>query len=157
PLVVAGSSLGALSFGRVGPARPFAEAEIARVEALAGGWAAEIARARAEEATAPSPLQQALGAIAAAAARLCDARGATPAVVGGGQLTEVASHGPRAGATQDRPPSPLDRASVLGRAVLERRTIRAPDLGAPLESGDGHEGVREAPSSSPTVLAAPLL
>jgi signal transduction histidine kinase len=102
--------------------------------------------------SSPIDLQGVFANIAASAARLCDAYDATIFQVDGDNLRIVAHHGPI-------PPGgtlPLTRGYLIGRAVLDRRTIQVADL--PAESDDYPEGSDRARRlGHRTILAVPLI
>jgi two-component system NtrC family sensor kinase len=90
--------------------------------------------------------------IAASAARLCDAHDATMYQVDGGNLTLIAHHGPipQSGTFH------LARGLVIGRAILDRRTIHVADLQA--ETEEFPEGSDRAHHlGHRTNLAVPLI
>jgi signal transduction histidine kinase len=74
--------------------------------------------------SSPTDLQRVFAEIAVSAARLCDANDATIYQVDGGNLRLVAHHGP----IPQTGTFPLARGLVIGRAVLDRRTIHVADL-----------------------------
>jgi signal transduction histidine kinase len=104
-------------------------------------------------ASSPTDVQPVLNVVAENAARLCDATDAVIHRIDGDNIRVVANYGPLPG--QDRGLLTIDRDSIPGRAIIERRTLHIDDLAALPE----HElrarfartiGVR-------TVLATPLL
>ena len=102
-------------------------------------------------ASSPTDVQPVLDAVAESAARLCDATDVAISRVEGESLKTVANYGSLAAA----PNPPFDRASIPGRAILDRQTIHIHDLEAvpkdELRARFARSlGVR-------TVLATPLL
>jgi GAF domain-containing protein len=79
--------------------------------------------------SSPMDLHRVFAAIAASAARLCDAYDSVIRQVDGELLRLVAHHGP----IPVDSTWPLTRGIVVGRAVLERRTIHVADLQAELD------------------------
>ena len=105
--------------------------------------------------SSPTDLQPVLDAVAENAARLCDATDANIFRVQGESILLVASRG-------DIPSPPLrtrtiDRRSVTGRAVVDRRTIHIHDLAAEPESEYPISRALQQQISHRTTLATPLL
>ena len=105
-------------------------------------------------ASSPTDIQPVLNAVAESAVRLCAAEDATIRLVCGNLLQQVAHHGtiPTAGAEQDRP---INRQSVMGRAVVNRQLVHIEDLLtlADTEFPGAHVPGRDIR----TMLAMPLL
>ena len=80
-------------------------------------------------ASSPTDVEPVLRAIVEVAARLCGAQSAAIRRVVGQVFEGAAVFGPDFGSERD-PRLPVDRDSVIGRAVLEHRTIDIPDLDA---------------------------
>jgi GAF domain-containing protein len=101
-------------------------------------------------------LQSVLNAVAARAARLCDSIDAQIFRIDGHVLRIAASYGsfPKTTSEEARP---ISRASVTGRAVVDRRTIRLHDLAAEsdLEFPEGMSFQRRF--GHRTIVATPLL
>jgi len=76
----------------------------------------------------PSDVLPVLDAIAERAARLCDASAASMYLTEGDTLRHLASKGPSPDPVTHVDCLPINRDSLAGRAVLERRTIQLPDL-----------------------------
>ena len=105
-------------------------------------------------ASSPTDIQPVLDVVAESAVRLCAAEDATIRLVHGNQLQQVAHHGtiPTAGAEQDRP---INRQSVMGRAVVDRQLIHIKDL-IPLAETE-FLGAHVPGRDIHTMLAMPLL
>ena len=103
--------------------------------------------------SSPSDLQPVLDTIASSAAHLCGATDAQIFRVDGDSIRRVASHGPIP--TWER--IGINRESVPGRAVVDRRTIHVRDMEAESDTtlAVGKAGQREI--GFRTVLATPLL
>ena len=105
-------------------------------------------------ASSPTDIQPVLDVVAENAARLCDATDAVIHRIDGDKLRAVANYGPLPG-MGSRELLPIDRDSIPGRVIIDRRTLHIEDLGA-LPEDDFRArfartiGVR-------TVLATPLL
>jgi GAF domain-containing protein len=122
----------------------------------------ELAEAREQQAataeilaaisSSPTDLEGIFSAMAACAARLCDANDAsTIHQVDGGVFRLVAHQGSIPAATL-----PLVRGMVTGRAIMERRTVHVADLQA--ETDEYPEGSDRARSIGfRTILAVPLI
>ncbi|HLC42497.1 MAG TPA: MASE2 domain-containing protein, partial [Methylomirabilota bacterium] len=82
--------------------------------------------------SSPTDIQPVFAAVAASAARLCDAFDAAIFRVDTDVLRLVAQEGPIAGYPVGQGP-PLDRGTPAGRAVLDRRTIHVADAQAEIE------------------------
>jgi signal transduction histidine kinase len=76
----------------------------------------------------PSDVQPVLEAIAERAARLCDASSASMYLTEGDTLRHLASKGPSPAQVTHVDTLPINRDSLAGRAVIERKTIQLPDL-----------------------------
>jgi two-component system NtrC family sensor kinase len=106
-------------------------------------------------ASSPTDIQPVLEVVAEAAARVCGAEDATIRLVEGNVLRRVAHQGVIS--TNQAEELPIDRGSVTGRAVVDRRVIHIADM--------ANEGAEEFPttytlntrSGIRTVLVAPLL
>src|SRR6516164_11525857 len=90
---------------------------------------------------APMDLQVVFAAIAASAARLCDANDASIFQVEGDYLRLVAHHGPISAGPIGQFTLPLTRGVSAGRAVLERRISHVADL---LAEGDEYPEGRDS-------------
>jgi signal transduction histidine kinase len=76
----------------------------------------------------PTDVQPVLDAIAERAARLCDASAASMYLTEGDVLRHLASKGPSPDPVSHIDTLPIDRQSISGRALLERRTIHVADM-----------------------------
>jgi GAF domain-containing protein len=104
--------------------------------------------------SSPSDIQPVLDTVAKAAARLCDASDAIIYRSYGELLQVVAS----AGHTEWTQGSvPINRGSVTGRAVLDRRTIHIYDLASESDAEFPEGKARQKRFGQRTVLATPLL
>jgi signal transduction histidine kinase len=106
--------------------------------------------------SSPTDVQPVFEAVARSAARFCDARDAIIVRLEGGVLRYVLGVGPFGANTPYRD-LPITRASVAGRAVVDRTTVHIRDLAA--ESGDEFAVTKEIGGrlGHRTLLAAPLL
>jgi signal transduction histidine kinase/putative methionine-R-sulfoxide reductase with GAF domain len=175
PLLQRGVPLGAIAVVRM-ERRPFTEQQIELVRTFADQAVIAIENARLftglsealerQTATAeilrvisgsPTDLQPVLDAVAENAARVCGADDAIILRIEGDEFRRVAEHGPipkNRGATPFATPG--DRATVAGRAVMDRRTIQVPDaLEADAEYPE--TGARAKRLGFRTLLATPLL
>lgn len=106
-------------------------------------------------------LQAVLDAIAAQAARLCHARLAAVSRVEAGGLRLAAHHGAlpvsRTGEAGAMARTPVDRTSVNGRAVVDRRTLHIHDLAAESEDEFPTAKALQKRDGTRTILVVPLL
>jgi two-component system NtrC family sensor kinase len=105
-------------------------------------------------ASSPTDVQPVLKAVAATAARLCDARDVVIDRVEGDVLEHVAVYGPMPIARSQRP---LTRGTPAGRAMIDRQTIHVHDLTAELETEFPESKTRQAITGTRTIVATPLL
>jgi GAF domain-containing protein len=105
-------------------------------------------------ASSPTDVQPVLDAVAATAARLCDARDALIDRVDGDVFEHVAVYGamPVAGSRR-----PLTRATSAGRAIIDRRTIHIHDVLPELETEYPEAKARQQVTGTRTALVTPLL
>src|SRR6266540_3230778 len=76
----------------------------------------------------PTDVRPVLDAIAQRAARLCDASDASMYLIEDNTLRHLASQGPAADPVTLVETLPIDRNSISGRAILERKTIEVDDM-----------------------------
>jgi len=173
PLMREGIPIGAVHIRRT-EVRPFSEKQIALLQTFADQAVIAIENARLFHelkesldqqtatseilgviASSPTEIQPVLDAVAESAVRLCVAEDATIRLVYGNLLRQVAHHGtiPTAGAEQDRP---INRQSVMGRAVVDRQLIHVEDLRSPLAETE-FLGAHVPGRDIHTMLATPLL
>ena len=129
----------------------------------------QLAEARAHQAAtsetiriisrSPTDLQAVLDAIATQAARLCHARLASVSRVEGEGLRLAAYHGAlpvsRAGEAGSMARTPVDRTSVNGRAVVDRRTLHIHDLAAESEDEFPTAKALQKQDGTRTILVTP--
>jgi signal transduction histidine kinase len=146
PLMREDSAIGAIILWRP-EARAFTNKQVALVKTFADQAAIAIENVRLfnetkealEQQTAiseilrvisgsPTDVQPVLEAIAERAARLCDASVASMYLTDGDMLRLLASRGPTPDPVRNIDALPINRESLSGRAVLERKTIQVPDL-----------------------------
>src|SRR5262249_31006070 len=107
-------------------------------------------------ASSPTDIQPVLDAVAASAARLCDSVDAQIFRVEDDVLRIAASYGALPKTTPEET-RPINRGSVNGRAVVDRRTIHVHDLATESET-EWPEGVAfQRRFGHRTILATPLL
>jgi len=113
---------------------------------------AEILRAIS---ASPTDVQPVLDAIAERAARLCDAAAASMYLTDGNVLRHLASKGPSPDPVSSVEVMPVDRESISGCALLERRTIMVEDM---REAGSEYPLSAEIArnSGARTVVVVPL-
>ena len=78
--------------------------------------------------SSPTDVRPVLDAIAERAARLCDASSASMYLTDGDNLKHLASKGPSAEPVTHVDTLPINRQSISGRAILDRKTMQIPDL-----------------------------
>jgi signal transduction histidine kinase len=104
-----------------------------------------------------SGVEPILNAIAKTAARLCDAHDALIFLVDGDHLRHAAHHGSVPTTRAIGEAIPLNRGTVYGRALLDRRTIHVRDLKAAVRTQYPEIKARQQATGVRTMLAAPLL
>jgi signal transduction histidine kinase/HAMP domain-containing protein/predicted transcriptional regulator with HTH domain len=146
PLMREDHAIGAIQLWRM-EMRAFTEKQVALVKTFADQAAIAIENVRLfnetkeglEQQTAiaeilrvisasPSDVLPVLDAIAERAARLCDASSASMYLIEGNTLRHLASKGPSPDPVSHVETLTINRDSLAGRAVLERKTIQLPDL-----------------------------
>jgi GAF domain-containing protein len=174
PLVREGVALGTIT-ARRSEVRPFSDQEIKLLETFADQAVIAIENVRLfnetkealEQQTAtseilrtisssPTDLQPVLDAIAASAARLCDSIDAQVFRIDGEVLRIAASYGALPKVTP-ADPRPINRSSVNGRAVVDRRTIHIHDLAAESDSEWPVAKAYQKRFGHRTIVATPLL
>src|SRR5262249_19950517 len=174
PLLKDGKLLGIIHIRRL-KVQPFTEQQIRLVETFADQAVIAIENVRLFQelkealeqqtatsdilgviASSPTDLQPVLDTVAASAARLCDSVDARIFRVEGDVLRIAASYGALPKTTPEET-RPINRGSVNGRAVVDRRTIHVHDLAAESET-EWPEGVAfQRRFGHRTILATPLL
>jgi HAMP domain-containing protein len=104
----------------------------------------------------PSDIQPVLDAVAESSTRLCDATDVSIALVDGEVLKVVASHGVLARWWPDEG-IPIERGSVTGRAVVDRRTVHVHDLASEPDEEFPQGKAYQRLGGHRTNLAGPLL
>jgi len=146
PLMREDRAIGGIVLWRT-EARAFTEKQVALVKTFADQGAIAIENVRLfnttkealEQQTAvaeilrvisssPTDVQPVLDAIAERAARLCDASAASMYLTDGDMLRHLASKGPSPDPVSTIDALPINRDSISGRALLERRTIEVDDM-----------------------------
>jgi methyl-accepting chemotaxis protein len=146
PLMREDRAIGAIALWRM-EARPFTEKQIALVKTFADQAAIAIENVRLFNATkealeqqtavaeilrvissSPTDVQPVLDAIAESAARLCDATAASMYLTDGTVLRHLASKGPSPDPVSSVEVLAINRDSISGRALLERRAIEVDDM-----------------------------
>ncbi len=146
PLMREKRAIGSFALWRM-EARAFSEKQIALVKTFADQAAIAIENVRLfnetkealEQQTAiaeilrvisgsPTDVQPVLDAIAERAARLCDAASASMFLTEGNVLRHLASKGPEAEPITHLEAFPINRDSISGRAILDRKTMQIHDL-----------------------------
>jgi signal transduction histidine kinase/putative methionine-R-sulfoxide reductase with GAF domain len=173
PLLRETDAIGAIHLRR-NEVRPFSDKQIALVKTFADQAVIAIENVRLfnelkeslEQQTAtseilgviassPTDVQPVLDAVAATAARLCDASDAViDRVEGENVLEHVAVYGPMPVAKSQRP---LTRSTPACRAIIDRQTIHVNDLAAELETEFPESKTRQAVTGTRTILATPML
>jgi signal transduction histidine kinase len=173
PLLREGVALGVIRISRT-EIRPFTDKQIALLKTFADQAVIAIENVRLfnetkealEQQTAtseilrviassPTDIQPVFAAVAASAARLCDAIDATIFQIDGDRLRVAVHNGPIASHPVGQGPS-LARGTPSGRAVLDRRAIHVADTQAETdEYPEGSEHARRL--GFRTVLAVPLM
>ena len=171
PLRQQGELIGALNARRT-EVRPFTPAQIKLLETFADQAVIAIENVRLFQelkesleqqtatseilgviASSPTDIQPVLDAVAASAARLCDATDAVINRLDGDVVHQVAVHGSMRvpGSHQ------VTRGTPVGRAILDRRTIHVHDLAAELETEYPESMTRQGPIGTRTMLVTPML
>jgi signal transduction histidine kinase len=146
PLMREDRAIGAIALWRM-EARRFSDKQIALVKTFADQAAIAIENVRLFNATkealeqqtavaeilrvissSPTDVQPVLDAIAERAAHLCDAAAASMYLTDGTVLRHLASRGPSPDPVISVEVLPINRDSISGRALLERRTIEVDDM-----------------------------
>jgi signal transduction histidine kinase len=105
-------------------------------------------------ASSPTDIQPVLDAVAATAARLCDARDVLIDRIDGDVLEHVATYGPMPMAPSRRP---LSRGTPAGRAIIDRQTIHIHDVLPLLDTEYTEAKARQQITGTRTALVTPLL
>ena len=103
-------------------------------------------------ASSPTDIQPVLDVIVRNAARVCGAENSTIFMANGNVMRVTAVHGTAPGSPIGFE-APIERASVSGRAMIDRRTIHVPDLSEALPEFSGSRGVQRGYRS---LLSTPL-
>jgi signal transduction histidine kinase len=171
PLLKENDLIGAIAIHRR-EVRPFTETQIRLLETFASQAVIAIENVRLFQelsealeqqtatseilrviASSPTDIQPVLDAVAESSARVCGAHDAVIRLVEGDVLTMRAHYGPF---EPELSPRPIDRRSVVGRAVVDRQLIHIDDL-MPLTATEFPEAQASTERGGiRTVLAAPL-
>ena len=108
-------------------------------------------------ASSPTDIQPVLDAVAENAARLCEANDAVIFRCEGNTLQRVAIYGSLPQAPIGEEERPLNRASVAGRAVVDRQTIHIHDMAAESETEFSEGLVLQKRFGHRTIVATPML
>jgi signal transduction histidine kinase len=173
PLMREGAAIGAILIRRA-EVRPFADKQINLLKIFADQAVIAIENVRLFQelkesleqqtatseilgviASSPTDIQPVLDVVAENAARLCDATDAVIHRIDGDRLRPVANYGPLPGSREGGPPPTMDRNSIPGRAIIDRRTLHIHDLAAVPEDDLRARFARSL--GVRTVLATPLL
>src|SRR5262245_55861348 len=103
-------------------------------------------------ASSPTDVQPVLNVVAENAARLCEADDAVVFRINDDVLQPAAIYGPVPAV-----PTPINRGSTTGRAVIDRRTVHIPDLAAEYEEEFPVSKIYYRDMGDRTTLATPLL
>jgi GAF domain-containing protein len=104
-------------------------------------------------ASSPTDIQPVLDAVAASAARLCEATDAVIDRYDGEVMYQVAQYG-----TIPVPePNRINRHSPVGRAIVDKKTIHVHDLATEIETEYPESKARQKVSGTRTMLVTPLL
>ena len=106
-------------------------------------------------ASSPTDIQPVLDVVAENAARLCEATDAVIHRIDGDKLRPVANYGPLPGSREGGSSLSIDRNSIPGQAIIDRRTLHIHDLAAAPEDDLRARFARSL--GVRTVLATPLL
>ena len=107
-------------------------------------------------ANSPTDIQPVLNAVAENAARLCDSQDAQIYQIEGDIIRKVASHGIVTPVLSVGEARPISRSLVIGRAILDRRTVHVEDLAAEVDREFSGAKLLRA-TGQHTTLATPLL
>jgi GAF domain-containing protein len=171
PLLREGVAIGTMVIRRT-EVRPFTEKQIKLLETFADQAVIAIENVRLFQelkesleqqtatseilgviASSPTDIQPVLDAVAESAARVCGAQDAVIRLVEGGVLAMRAHYGPF---EPEVSPRPIDRRSVVGRAVIDRQLIHIEDLLAVVATEFPEAVTSTERGGIRTVLAAPL-
>ncbi|MEK7861984.1 MAG: GAF domain-containing protein, partial [Chloroflexota bacterium] len=106
-------------------------------------------------AASPTNVDPVLDAIAATAARFCGAADVSVLLVQGDEMPVVAHHGPIPSSTAG--PLQLERTSIAGTAVLDRRTVIVTDVTGPEGESLPQARARVTATGQRGLMAAPLI
>jgi GAF domain-containing protein len=107
-------------------------------------------------ASSPNDVQPVLDVVAGNAARLCDANDAVIHRLHGDVLRMEASYGPIPTIARGAD-IPVNRATVHGRAIIDRQTVHVHDLAAKIESEFPEAKILQQRHGTRTILGTPLL